>query len=275
MLFFTPRPATIVVAALAGVRLKLSCAQLATRVASVGFTSKLAATNTIANVRFLTEGPVKRAQRKWTEWEDQELKRLRDKPHPWKVVAESLGRTESSCRHRYHNLDLSGDEVKKTAPWTEDEDKVLHQLFEQELPWKAISRQFPGRTVEACRSRYRLLQGKATASTTGAWSEEELEALRQEIQDATERQRTPEWSVLAKKLGRERWQVTKKGTRMVESLQATVSGRWTPAEEQQLRETLENDGNLRELAAKLGRSPELVRRKANSFAEKVKEEVEE
>ncbi|KAJ3188566.1 hypothetical protein HDU85_004280 [Gaertneriomyces sp. JEL0708] len=268
-------PATIAVAALAGVRLRLSCAPFATRVATFGFTPKVAGTNTITNVRFLTESPLKRVQRMWTELEDQELKRLRDKPHPWKLVAERLGRTESSCRHRYHNLDSSGDETKKLAPWTEDEDKVLHQLIEQKLTWKVISSQLPGRTVEACRSRYRLLQGKATASTTGAWSKEELDALREEIQAAIECQRMPEWSVLARKLGRERWQVTKKGTRMIESMNATVYGRWTAAEEQQLLETLKNDGNLRELAVKLGRPPELVRRKANSFADKREEQAKE
>ncbi|KAI9013325.1 hypothetical protein BC832DRAFT_590269 [Gaertneriomyces semiglobifer] len=78
------------------------------------------------------------------------------------------------------------------VPWTKREDEILYELKEdRELEWKEISDLLPGRTLNACRSRYQLLESKAAATNFGPFTEDEIQLLREEIEDAIKHHRTP------------------------------------------------------------------------------------
>ncbi|KAJ7770909.1 hypothetical protein DFH07DRAFT_805674 [Mycena maculata] len=72
----------------------------------------------------------------------------------WKTVALAVpGRTNKACRKRWlHSL---SPVVKKSA-WTQDEDRLLIELYTAHGPkWSAIARKIHGRTDDACSKRYR------------------------------------------------------------------------------------------------------------------------
>ncbi|TCD61575.1 hypothetical protein EIP91_008230 [Steccherinum ochraceum] len=93
----------------------------------------------------------------WTADEDNLLRQAVDihgQCDNWKLVAASVpGRTNKACRKRWlHSLSPS---IKKTA-WTQEEDKILVDLFQSHGPkWSVIARKIPGRTDDACSKRYR------------------------------------------------------------------------------------------------------------------------
>ncbi|KXN83638.1 Transcriptional activator Myb [Leucoagaricus sp. SymC.cos] len=115
--------------------------------------------------------------RPWTEVEDQLLKEAVAKhgEHDnWKNIALCIpGRTNKACRKRWlHSLSPN---VKKTA-WTQDEDKLLLDLYEQYgAKWSTIARSIPGRTDDACSKRYR--EALDPSLKKDEWTSEEDEKL--------------------------------------------------------------------------------------------------
>ena len=105
----------------------------------------------------------RRAQR-WTGEEEQRLLELRRQKVPWdKIMDEFPGRSWSSLTNKYVRLTEDPSKVPKRQkappPWTDEEQELLLELVESNLPWREIAERLPGRTETAARGKYRLLSG--------------------------------------------------------------------------------------------------------------------
>ena len=77
-----------------------------------------------------------------------------------KISLEMPGRNVRQCRERYKNY-LDPEVI--SGPWTEEEDKLLDDLYSQFGPkWKLISSYFPKRTDINVKSRYHVHFRRAT-----------------------------------------------------------------------------------------------------------------
>jgi myb proto-oncogene protein len=97
----------------------------------------------------------------WTEDEDSKLKDAVQMHggKSWPTIATLVpGRTNTQCRHRWHNfLDPSIDWASgRTGKWAEDEDSKLRDAVQThgDHDWAAIAALVPGRTKKQCWSRW-------------------------------------------------------------------------------------------------------------------------
>ena len=75
----------------------------------------------------------------------------------WIAVSKRMmSRNSSQCRDRWVNVLCPSN---RKTPWSRKEDQLLLKLCERSSPivWKEICKQFPGRTADACKSRYNIL----------------------------------------------------------------------------------------------------------------------
>ncbi|GAB5585568.1 hypothetical protein Unana1_00468 [Umbelopsis nana] len=95
----------------------------------------------------------------WTEEEDQLLREgvARFPKKQWSKIADIIhGRTDDQCAKRWReSLDPNIDR----SSWTEEEDKLLLQKFDEYgTQWQKIALYFPGRPGLHCRNRWRKLK---------------------------------------------------------------------------------------------------------------------
>lgn len=76
----------------------------------------------------------------------------------WSTVSKRMmSRNSSQCRDRWVNVLCPSN---RKTPWSRKEDQLLLKLCEQSTPivWKTLCKHFPGRTPDACKSRYNVLK---------------------------------------------------------------------------------------------------------------------
>lgn len=147
--------------------------------------------------------------------------------------------------------------------WTRGEDawlrpKVLGFQEDNIAPtWTELARCL-GRSEDAVRNRWVGVLDPTLKM--GSWSENEVDLLRGKMETQTLR-RAPQWSAIARDLGRPRTSVMKKWEALSNTYQI---GRWTPAEDILVEQTLQNPQKpVRNvwiyLGGELGRRPTAVR----------------
>lgn len=104
----------------------------------------------------------RKPRRLFTTEEDRKLIQLVEQfgVNAWTVISDRIpGRTSRQCKERYFTYLSPG--VKK-APWTDEEDSLLFQKFQELGPrWSDIARYFDGRTANSIKNRWHLhLRGR-------------------------------------------------------------------------------------------------------------------
>ena len=93
-------------------------------------------------------------RRCWTLEEDQKLLEwvnLNGRDN-WRSCHKYIGRKSKQCRERWHN---SLDPNSKKGNWTEDEDKLLFDLYKDNgTKWSKFSKFFKGRTENSLKNRF-------------------------------------------------------------------------------------------------------------------------
>ncbi len=133
-------------------------------------------------------------RKKWTEEEDDRLKKLIDQHgENWVEIAKEMpGRTNNHCWQRYK---LSLNPTIKQGRWTTRENDQLEDLIDQYGEnWAEIAKHIPGRTYLQCRQHYNYNKSLSSVIKQNAWSEEEDNQLRETVQRIGEGQ----WDLIAK-----------------------------------------------------------------------------
>ena len=105
------------------------------------------------------------------------------------------------------NMESSAPRVLTSEKWNAHDDQTLMTARAQGLNWAPIQlRHFPTKTPNACRKRHERLMEKRSAED---WSPEQLESLGREYAAV----RKEMWSMLAARLGGEKWQIVEKKVR--------------------------------------------------------------
>lgn len=111
----------------------------------------------------------------------------------WRAVASRMeGRNARQCRERWNNY--VNPEVRKD-PWTEEEDKLLHDRYEEFGPrWHTIASFFKSRSTNQIKNRFFSLQRRSkllipseassqNVSVSASENENECESFEKEIED--------------------------------------------------------------------------------------------
>jgi len=97
----------------------------------------------------------------------------------------------------YHCLRRLYHPGNRKGRWSEDDDRQLRNLFNTHGPdWAQIGLEL-GRSGMSCRDRFRQTR---TAVNKGFWSDTEIEALRQAVEDLTPKEGTPVWELVAERV---------------------------------------------------------------------------
>ena len=139
----------------------------------------------------------KRRQDLWTPEQDKLLQDLKAQGQPWEEITKSFpGRSQSAMEQRYRK-------IKKNLPksdkerwwWTPEEDQRLLDLAKDNVSWKGIAKQLPGRSPVAILQHYKHLGGdKQAISNNYKAKEDEL------IIQAVEEGKT--WEEISQALGK-------------------------------------------------------------------------
>ncbi|OHT03738.1 hypothetical protein TRFO_06576 [Tritrichomonas foetus] len=94
-------------------------------------------------------------RKKFTSEEDETLRRLVQEygAKKWDQIAQMMpGRTGRQCRDRYRNYLIPGF---FNGQWSQDEDQLLHEKFNQMGPqWARMMQYFPGRSANSLKNRW-------------------------------------------------------------------------------------------------------------------------
>ena len=111
---------------------------------------------------------IKRGQL-WTAGEEHLLLKLREDGVSWKhMVPYFTGRTWTALRSKYRVLTRDTSAVRKSRGrlWTDEEDKKLIVLVENNKSWEEMVEDLPGRSVTAMKARLSYLKNGLTAPET-------------------------------------------------------------------------------------------------------------
>jgi hypothetical protein len=198
---------------------------------------------------------------RWTTDEDADLtsaivntskkKRGSEYKIDWAAVAALVpGRTRKQCNERWKNG--LGPSIDRTSPgntgrWTEDEDVKLKDTVKRHggKNWDEIAALVPNRSSNQCRSRWHNTLYSSTALTagrTGKWTADEDEKLK----DAVQTHGGKDWiAITALVPGRTRNQCKRRWKDVLDpniALTAGRTGKWTPDEDDKLKDTVERHG---------------------------------
>ena len=113
--------------------------------------------------------------RNWTRFEDLRLLQfVAENGKVWRKSAVVMkGRSDDSCRQRYHRLTSSSDdEIPISKPreprfaWTPQEDHIILQHLSMGLSWVDLAAHLPGRTSHGVRNRAYRLTGQTNLMHT-------------------------------------------------------------------------------------------------------------
>ena len=94
-------------------------------------------------------------RKKFTNEEDEKLRKLVKEygAKKWDQIAQMMpGRTGRQCRDRYRNYLIPGF---FNGQWSQEEDKLLHEKFNQMGPqWARMMQFFPGRSANSLKNRW-------------------------------------------------------------------------------------------------------------------------
>ena len=109
-----------------------------------------------------------RGSDQWSEEESGQLEKLVKEygTKAWTTIAEHLGsRNSKQCRRRWKNFIAFPE--RKDSQWTEQEDKLLLQAYENlGNRWTDIATRLQGRTDNAVKNRWQLLQRRCGLDPT-------------------------------------------------------------------------------------------------------------
>ena len=210
----------------------------------------------------------KKAER-WTPEEEELLVELRDGLGlPWNDIDQHFpNRAWKALERKYYQL-KRGRPAPKTIldeSWTPEEYDQLMALKEEGKSWKEIAEAMPGRSQKALESRYRFwtrrTQGIPTPTKRGfkEFSREEDELLLKLGETDMS------WKEKAKRFnGRSKASLRSRYRRILPPEQPR-SRKWTLQEEEQLIEAVKSDMTLAEIAERIGRSDEAVRKRVRKL----------
>ena len=102
------------------------------------------------------ETKAKLLKKSFTKEEDSKLLKIAKTKKDWENIAKEFpGRTVHSIRNRWNRLkELTGGQPRSRKDWTEEEDLLIKQLYEEHGPkWRILKKSFSNRSDDAIRNR--------------------------------------------------------------------------------------------------------------------------
>ena len=201
----------------------------------------------------------------WSREEENRLLKLRGQGMSWAEIHEFFPqRSWEAVSGRYYRL--SGDPSAKKPPkkaktWDAEEDKLLLELREENLPWVEIAKRFPARTAGAIQHRYRLLRrgNPAPEDVVRNYSAEEDKRLLKLAKSGIP------WEERVKFFENRTLRGLKARFDKISPVKSSKKGPFTPKEHDLLLKALESNKTIEEISQLIGRKPEGIRRRINKL----------
>ena len=200
--------------------------------------------------------------RRWTSDEEELLLKLRGQRMSWAEIDPYFPeRGWKAISTKYYDMvrDPSVEKpTRKTKFWTREEDELFLKLIETNASWEEIGEQLPGRTLGAIKRRYSvLIKGSRPAPESVA---KQFSAEEDKLLLDLDKKGVP-WKGRVKFFEDRTLSALQSRFSKITPIRSPALRKYTPEEDDLLREAIESGKSVEEISQLLGKKPLSVKRR--------------